>query len=86
MTPKARLKQDRKTPSKRAKPQSAEIEKHLPRMREIHPELRQLVNNFLEEKQIPLKVNTMHFTTNLASADFNCCTINGMVVCGPQCG
>jgi hypothetical protein len=86
MTPKTPSKQDRKTPSKRAKIQSAEIEKHLPRMREIHPELRQMVNNFLQEKQIPLKVNAMHFTTNIASADSNCCVINGMVVCGPQCG
>jgi|HubBroStandDraft_6_1064221.scaffolds.fasta_scaffold4028713_1 hypothetical protein len=61
-----------------------DIEKHLSKIKEIHPELRKLVNRFLEEKNIPLKVGAMHFTSE-AEADYGCCTINGMVVCGPQC-
>ena len=75
-----------KTPSKRAINEDAEIKKHLPRMRKIHPELREMVNSFLREKNLPLKVNAIHFTTNMASPNFNCCTIDGMVVCGPKCG
>jgi len=83
---KAPPKRAKKTPSKRATRQDAEINKHLPMVREIHPQLREMVNNFLQEKNVPLKVNAMHFTTNMASANFNCCIINGIVVCGPQCG
>ena len=79
-------KRAKKTLSKRATIQDAEITKHLPRVREIHPELREMVNNFLQKQNLPLKVNAMHFTTNMRSTAFNCCTINGMVVCGPQCG
>jgi len=62
------------------------IEKHLPKIRDIHPELRQLVNSFLDKKKIPLRLDAMHFTSEVTDeSEFNCCTINGMVVCGPQC-
>ena len=73
------------SPIKRATNKDAEIKKHLPKMRKVHPELREMVNNFLQERNLPLRVNAMHFTTKISSANFNCCTINGMVVCGPQC-
>ena len=86
MTSKVSAKRTKKRALKRATNQDAEVKKHLPAMREIHPELREVVNNFLQQRNLPLKVHAMHFTTNMASADFNCCTINGMVVCGPQCG
>ena len=65
--------------------QNAEIEQHLHVVRAIHPELREMVNNFLQKKNLPLKVEAMHFTTSSASGDFKCCVINGTVVCGPQC-
>jgi hypothetical protein len=71
--------------AKTARTANQDIEKHLSKMKEIHPELRQLVNNFLEEKNIPLKLDAMHFTSE-AEGEYDCCTINGMVVCGPQCG
>jgi hypothetical protein len=86
MTTKPPTKRGKKRSIKRARSQDAEVKKHLPAVREIHPELREMVNNFLRERNLPLKVHAMHFTTDLASSDFNCCTINGMVVCGPQCG
>jgi hypothetical protein len=86
MTSKAAAKRAKKRPVKRATSQDAEAKKHLPAVRELHPELREMVNNFLQQKNLPLKVHAMHFTTDMAAADFNCCTINGMVVCGPQCG
>jgi hypothetical protein len=75
-----------KTAAKRGTNQNAKVKKHLPAMRKIHQELRKTVNNFLQQKNLPLKVQAMHFTTNMASVDFRCCTIDGMVVCGPQCG
>jgi hypothetical protein len=86
MTPKDPSKHAKKKAVKRAANQDAKVRKHLPAVREIHPELREIVNNFLQERKIPLKVHSMHFTTNMASESFGCCTINGMVVCGPQCG
>ena len=73
-----------KSKSTRTANQDINIEKHLPKMNEIHPELRKLVNSFLEERNIPLKVDAMHFTSE-ATGEYNCCKINGMVVCGPQC-
>ncbi|GEM_PF-6002310 len=60
------------------------IEKHLPKMNEIHSELRKLVNTFLEERNVPLKVHAMHFAST-AAEESKCCIINGKVVCGPQC-
>jgi hypothetical protein len=86
MTKKTSTKRATKKTVKQETDQDAWIKKHLPAVREIHPELREMVNSFLQQKNLPLKLHSMHFTTDMASADFNCCTINGMVVCGPQCG
>ncbi len=77
-------KQSGKLKNTRTANQDINIEKHLPKMKKIHPELRKLVNSFLEKRNIPLKVGAMHFTSE-AAVDYKCCTINGMVVCGPQC-
>lgn len=57
---------------------------HVSKLNEVHPELRAMVNNFLSEKNIPLKVHTMHFAEKVGK-DFKCCLINGRIVCGPQC-
>jgi hypothetical protein len=78
------LKRNGKSKNTRSENQGINIAKHLPKMNKIHPELRKLVNNFLEERNIPLKVDAMHFTSE-AAVENNCCIINGMVVCGPQC-
>lgn len=86
MTSKASGNRANKRVVKRATNQDSKVHEHLPAMREIHPELREMVNNFLQSKNIPLKVHAIHFTTDMDSADVNCCVINGMVVCGPQCG
>jgi hypothetical protein len=86
MTTTLPTKRGKKRPIKRARSQDAEAKKRLHAVREIHPELREMVNNFLRERNLPLKVHAMHFTTDMASSDFNCCTIDGKVVCGPQCG
>lgn len=86
MTPKDPSKRAKKKAVKRATNQDAKAKRHLPAVRKIHPELREMVNNFLRERKLPLKVHAMHFSTNMASMGFKCCTINGMVVCGPQCG
>ena len=85
MTPIAPAKRGKKRVVKRSTNQGAKVRKHLPTVRKIHPELRKMVNNFLRERKLPLKVHAIHFTTDMASGNFNCCTINGMVVCGPQC-
>ena len=86
MTSKVPGKRTKKKPVKQATNKDARAKKHLPAVRKIHPELRELVNNFLRERKLPLKVHAIHFTTNMTSMAFKCCTINGMVVCGPQCG
>jgi hypothetical protein len=82
----------KRTASKRSKTQNIirpsrhgrTIEKHISKMNEIHPELRKLVNTFLTERDIPLKVHVMHFTSK-ATKESKCCYINGKVVCGPPC-
>lgn len=57
---------------------------HIPKLNEVHPHLRAMVNHFLEKQNIPLKVHTMRFAEDVVG-DHNCCLINGEIVCGPEC-
>jgi len=82
----AATKQARKVTVNSSADRDMELKKHIPKMKEVHPERCELVNKLLKEKNIPLKVNAMHFTANMASVDSNCCVIDGMVVFGPRCG
>jgi hypothetical protein len=54
----------------------------------VRHELRRSVEGVLKEHGIALRVHSVRFTDRnapIAAASFNCCIINGVHVCGPQC-
>jgi hypothetical protein len=57
---------------------------HISRLKRVHPQMRRMINKFLRSKKIPLKVHTLRFVEDVGD-DYNCCVINGQIVCGPQC-
>lgn len=57
---------------------------HAAALKDVHPELEAMVNNFLQEKKIPLQLHSIRFSTESPGA-CGCCMIGGMIHCGPEC-
>jgi hypothetical protein len=57
---------------------------HAATLSDLHPELTQLINDFLQKKKIPLQLHSIRLAT-ASPTGFGCCTIAGMVHCGPEC-
>jgi hypothetical protein len=60
------------------------VNQHAALLNDVHPELRKMINNFLQSKNIPLHLHSISFTA-VAPAVFHCCMIDGMIHCGPEC-
>jgi hypothetical protein len=61
-----------------------EMAAHATTLDEVHPELTKKINDFLAEKNIPLKVHSFKLA-EATPETFGCCVINGQVHCGPEC-
>jgi hypothetical protein len=67
-----------------AKKDASSLTAHRVALNDVHPELREMINNFLQEKNIPLQLHSIRFADE-SPGGFNCCIIAGMVHCGPEC-
>ena len=57
---------------------------HTAALNELHPEIQEMINGFLQSKNIPLQLHSIRFT-DASPEDVHCCLIGGMVHCGPEC-
>jgi hypothetical protein len=57
---------------------------HATALNALHPEIQEMVNKFLESKNLPLQVHSMRFA-DASPEDVHCCIIDGMIHCGPEC-
>jgi hypothetical protein len=83
----ARAKKPVKKPAKKAAAKKAapsRLPSHAAALNELHPELRTLINDFLQKNKIPLQLHSIRLA-DAAPGGFNCCLIGGMVHCGPDC-
>jgi hypothetical protein len=81
----ARAKQ--RTPVKLASARKQTIKalpSHAAALNDMHTELTQLINDFLQTKNIPLQLHSIRLAA-ASPTGFNCCMIGGMVHCGPEC-
>jgi hypothetical protein len=81
----ARVKQ--RTPARKAPARKQAIKaqpNHAAAVNDLHPELTQLINDFLQKKNIPLQLHSIRLAA-ASPTGFNCCMIAGMVHCGPEC-
>jgi hypothetical protein len=86
MTAKKTSARDKKPAKKAAAKKAApsRLPSHAAALNELHPELRTLINDFLQKNNIPLQLHSIRLA-DAAPGGFNCCLIGGMVHCGPDC-
>lgn len=61
-------------------------QQHQEKLHAIRHQLRDAVHNVLKEHNLPLQLHSMSLVEAAKpAAGFNCCVINGVFTCGPQC-